>query len=138
MVTGVSSDLDTIKDALWQGVQQLTKGDEIYQKTLQNLEAKKNEQAPQSKNPALQEELNKTHAVYQKWIEASILNTTAQRDIERELKALFERDFDPMACFNSLSEIQSRLNPLLLQHKENETQIKKLEDRIVELMDKPT
>ncbi|HEY5235049.1 MAG TPA: hypothetical protein VIJ14_02625 [Rhabdochlamydiaceae bacterium] len=138
MTTAVSSDIDTIKDALWQGVQQLTKGEEIYQKTLCNLEAKRNEQAPHSKNPAFQEELNKTHAVYQKWIEASILNTKAQSAIEQELKALFERKLDLFALHNSLVEIQSRLNPLLLQHKGNEAEIKKLEDRIVELMDHPT
>lgn len=138
MTSGVSSDMATLKEALWQGVQGLTKGEEIYQKTLQNLEVKKNEQAPQSKNPAFQEELNKSHAVYQNWIKASILNTEAQRDIERELKALFERELDLFKLHNSLTEIQSRLNPLLLQHKEIETQIKKLEDRIAELIDSPT
>lgn len=134
----VSSDMDTIKEALWQGVQRLTRGEEIYQKTLQNLEAKKNEQAPQSTNPAFQEELNKTHAVYQSWIKASILNTKAQSAIEQELKALFEGELDLFTLHHSLTEIQSRLNPLLLQHQENETQIKKLEDRITELMANPT
>jgi hypothetical protein len=137
MTTGVSSDTATFKALLWQRVQQLTKGEEVYKQTLQNLEAKKNEQAPQSKNPAFQEELNKTHAVYQKWIEASILNTKAQRAIEQGLKALFERELDLFTLHTSLTEIQSRLTPLLLQHKEYETQIKKLEARIVELTNNP-
>jgi hypothetical protein len=134
MTNAVSSDTDAIKDVLWQGVQQLTQGEETYQNTLRSLEAKKSEQPPHSKNPAFQEELNKTHAVYQQWIEASILNTKAQSAIEKELKALFERELDLFSLHHSLLEIQSRLNPLLLQHKTNDAEVKRLEDRIVELM----
>ncbi len=138
MTSSVSSDMDTIKDALWQGVQQLTKGEEIYQKTLQNLEAKKTEQPPQSNNPAFQVELNKTHAAYQKCIEASIINTKAQSAIEQALKALFERELDLFKLNTSLIAIQSRLDPLLSEHKTNEAEIKKLENRIVELTNTST
>lgn len=130
MTTAVSD----IKDTLWEGVQHLTKGEAIYQETLRNLEAKKNEQAPRSNNPAFQEELNKTHAVYQQWIAASILNTKAQSAIEQELKALFERELDLFSLHTSLTVIQFRLIPLTSEHKENDAQVKKLKDRIVELM----
>ena len=130
MVTGVSSDLDSMKDALYQGAAQLTKGKGIYEETLRILETKKNEPVPQAKNPTLQEELNKTHAVYKNWTEASIINTKAQLDIEQELKALFEREIDLFTFSNSLTEIRSRLNPLLEEHRKNDAEIKKLEDRI--------
>ncbi len=126
----ISSDTDSFKEVLWEGVKQLTKGQEIYEETLRILQAKKAEPTPQSKDPSLQEELTKIHTIYLQWIEASIINTKAQCEIEQELKALFERDFDPLAFSISLTEIQSRLNPLLSQHQEIDAAIKQLEDRI--------
>jgi hypothetical protein len=126
----ISSDTDSFKDVLWEGVKQLTKGQEIYEETLRILQSKKAEPIPQSKDPSLQEELTKIHTIYLQWIESSIVNTKAQCQIEQELKDLFERDFDPMAFSTSLTKIQSRLNPLLSQHQEIDAAIKQLEDRI--------
>ena len=126
----ISSDTDSFKEVLWEGVKQLTKGQEIYEETLRILQAKKAEPTPQSKDPSLQEELTKIHTIYLQWIEASIINTKAQCEIEQELKSLFERDFDPMAFSTSLTKIQSRLHPLLSHHQKIDAAIKQLEDRI--------
>jgi hypothetical protein len=40
MATGVSTE-DSIRDMLWQGVQQLAMGEDIYKKALTSLEAQK-------------------------------------------------------------------------------------------------
>ena len=131
MATGIPSD---IKDALWDGVQQLMMGKEVYDKTLQNLEAKKGESTPQAKNASFQDELKKTHDVYKQTIRRSIENIKAQYAIGQELKGLFERAKDLQELGHSLTDFQIRLNPLLQQHKENASEITSLENRIVELI----
>jgi hypothetical protein len=49
---------------------------------------------------------------------------------------LFERQIDLTTISDSLTDIQNRLTPLLSQHKVNEAEIKRLEGRIVELINK--
>lgn len=134
MATGISPDLDGIRDALWQGVQQLAMGEGVYKNALSTLEAKKSEQTPQAKNPTYQEELNKTHTAYQQVIQNSIDNIKGQYMIGLELKMLFTREIDLLTISASLTDIQNRLNPLLAQHNVNEIEITRLEDRIVELV----
>lgn len=135
MATGVS-DLNAIRDALWQGAAQLSMSDTVYQNALSTLEAKKGEPVPSSNNPLIHDELNKAHAAYQRVIQESIENIKAQYMIGLELKMLFSRQIDLLTLSNSLTDIQNRLNPLLAQHKINEAEIQRLETRIVELMHK--
>jgi len=135
MATGVSTE-DSIRDMLWQGVQQLAMSEDTYKKALTSLEAQKSKLAPSSNNPSFQQELNKTHDTYQRVIQVSIDNIKAQYMIGVELKMLFERQIDLSTIGDSLTDIQNRLTPLLSQHKVNEAEIKRLEGRIVELINK--
>ena len=136
LTTGIS-DLDAISDRLWQGVQQLSMSETVYQNALSTLETKKGEPVPSSSNPSMQDELNKTYAIYQRVIQESIDTIKAQYMIGLELKMLFaRRPIDLSTLSDSLTDIQNRLNPLLTQHKINEAEITRLETRIVELMNK--
>ncbi len=131
MATGISPEL---KDKLWAGVQELMMGKEVYEKTLQDLETKNNEPTPQAKNAAFQDELTKTHTVYKQTIQRSIDNIKAQYTIGQELKGLFEQANDLQEFGRSLNDLQTRLIPLLEQHKKNAPEIASLENHLVELM----
>jgi hypothetical protein len=134
MASGISSDLDGIRDALRQGFQQLAIGEDVYKNTLNTLEAKKGDSTPLAKNPSYQEELNKTHAAYLRVIQDSIDNIKAQYLIGLELEMLFQREINFLTLSASLTDIQNRLNPLLVQHKDNEAKLITLKDRIFELI----
>ena len=50
-----------------------------------------------------------------------------------ELKMLFTREINLLTITASLTDIQNRLNPVLVQHKDNEAKLITLKDRIFEL-----
>ncbi|HEX2579474.1 MAG TPA: hypothetical protein VHK67_03630 [Rhabdochlamydiaceae bacterium] len=130
-----SGNLNGLREILWESVKSFTQAKEFYDGFVRTLESKKNEQVPLAKNSAFQAEVNKTHAIYMKYIEVGITNLTAQSGIAEEIKALFaHHDIDLVGLSTSLGEIQSRLNPLIDQLKVIEAEIKKLEDKIVELI----
>ena len=134
MTTGISNE-DCMRELLWGTVEPLTQVKEGYDKSIRTLESKRIEGIPLSKNPAFQAEVDKTHAIYMQYIETSITNLKAQIAIGEEIKALFaRRDIDLGGLSASLAEIQSRLSPLLAQRQVNAAEIKKLEDKIVELI----
>jgi hypothetical protein len=135
MATGVSSESDVIRDYLRMSVEQLAMSNKVYEDAACMLEKKIDEPVPKSKNPSLQDELTKTHAMYQKCLKESLDNIKNQYMLGIEMKLLFEREINFLTLSDSLANIQERLNPLLLQHKKNEAEIKKLESRIVELLD---
>lgn len=130
----IKTSLDTARDAIVRRIEELTTGDAVYANAIYNLCEKYGEPVPQSKNPVFQEELNRTHAIYQQWIKARVINIIAQFNIAQELKTLFRRQIDPVTITNSLTQIQSRFRPLLQEFRVQEDRIKRLEDRIQALM----
>lgn len=134
MTTGLSPDLDSFREVLWQEVQALEMSNGAHLQKLRNLETKRDEPTPQSTDPLLQAELDKTHAVYQQWIQASMINILAQIELEQKMQTLYRGKIDLLTLPEACAAIEQRLRPLIQQQKFNEIQIKKFENRIAELI----
>ena len=134
MATGLSSDLDSFREVLWQEVQALDASNDDHLQTLRILGTKRGERAPRSSNPLLQAELDKTHTVYQQWIQVSIENIQAQIELEKGMQTLYRGKIDLSTLPEACAAIEQRLMPLIQQQKLYEFQIKKFEDRIAELI----
>jgi len=134
MATGLSSDLDSFREVLWREVQALDASNDAHLQSLRILETKRGERAPRSSNPLLQAELDKTHTVYQEWIQVSIENIQAQIELEKEMQTLYRGKIDLATLPEACAAIEQRLRPLLQLQKCYETQIKKFEDRIFALI----
>jgi len=134
MTSEISTD-NQLREQLWQSVEPLTQLKEAYDKTIRSLESKKNEGVPCSKNPAFQQEVNKTHAVYMQHIEASIANLKTQNTNVERIKDLFaRRDIELIELFQRLPLILHLHESLQAEHKLNEAAITSLENKIVELI----
>lgn len=134
MTAGISNE-GCIRELLWNAVEPLTRAVDTYGESVRDLESKRNEVIPRTKNPAFQSEVNKTHALYMQHIEMAIINLKAQIAIGKEIKELFaRRDIGFGKLSASLGKIQSRLTPLQTQLNINKDEIKKLEDKIIDLI----
>ena len=136
MATGVSLDNDAFTEVLLQGAQAIGTSNEGYRGAIHSWETKVNEPVPQAKNPSLQEELNKTHSVYQQRIKDTVANLKDLVAVGEELKSLYERQFEPLTFMVSHTDIKNRYDALLSKHKDYEVEVTTLENRIVELMSK--
>lgn len=133
MTTRLSSNLDSFKEVLKREIQSLDMSTTAHLEACSALEAKSAESVPPANNPSFQPELNKTHVLYQQWIKFILVNIQAQIDTEQELKALYQRPIDLTTLPEACGAIQHRLMVLSQQQKICEMNIKKFENRIVEL-----
>ncbi|HEX4839189.1 MAG TPA: hypothetical protein VFU89_01965, partial [Rhabdochlamydiaceae bacterium] len=119
MPTEISA-ADQVREFLWNTVEPFTQQKEGCDKFIHILESKKNEGVPCSKNPAFQDEVNKTHAIYIQRIETSTTNLKAQNGNVERIKELFARPDDEfIELVQSLPLIIHLHESLQAEHKLN-------------------
>jgi|GEM_PF-1204264 len=102
--------------------------------TIRALESISTERVPRAKDPAFQDELNKTHAAFTKCIKASLAFLNNQMGIKQEFKALMARDnVDQTELDNALLKTTSRVTLILEQYRRDTTEWERLKNKIAEL-----
>lgn len=134
MATGLSSNLDPFRKVLEQNVLALEASIDARLRTIQALQIKKDTHTPESVSCSSQLKLDQIHALYQEWIQASIMNIQAQIGLEQEKKALFQGPIDLATLPEACIAIEHQQMSLLQLQKIYEVRIKKFEDRIAEFI----
>ncbi|HEX2579473.1 MAG TPA: hypothetical protein VHK67_03625 [Rhabdochlamydiaceae bacterium] len=102
----------------------------LYEATIGDLESRKTNNAPFSKIPVFQDELNKAHVTYQRYLQTTIDTFKAISAINEELRALPTHD---IGVVSALVEIESRLNSLIDKINVDRVEMGKLEAKIAGL-----